>query len=128
MIVVSQDLNDERLYAVLEFLQAGSDNAKILFYDGTQPDPGEVPTGDLISEMLLQTIPGEVDAHVLTLLPDEDSLVVKSGVPTWARCVTANNSWAFDCTCSDDAGDGDIKFDETLLAGGAIRLLTCELT
>jgi hypothetical protein len=119
---ISQGLNEARLAAVIDYLALGTTNAKVTFYDGTQPAFGGTATTALAEILLVEPV-GTVSGNALTLTPTDEYMVTQTGVVTWARVVNGNGDLAFDCAVTNMAGAGPIKVSDTqLYAGGYTRI------
>ena len=98
---ISQALKNARLTGARDFMDTGSNPAQIDIYGGTPPTGGAAPSGStpLLATMVLQKPCGAVSAGVLTLAAADPlgPLVSASGEARWARCLSGNGAWAFDC-------------------------------
>ncbi len=64
----------------------------------------------------------------LVLTAMENALITASGLATWARLVNGEDVTAMDLDCSDLAGDGEIRFEQTqLYAGGYAQMANAVL-
>ena len=64
----------------------------------------------------------------LVLTAQENALITASGQATWARLVNGEDVTAMDLDCSDLAGDGEIRFEQTqLYAGGYAQMANAVL-
>ena len=55
-------------------------------------------------------------------------MITASGLATWARLVNGEDVTAMDLDCSDLAGDGEIRFEQTqLYAGGYAQMANAVL-
>ena len=122
-----------QLHATMAFADAGAPTAgasKLQLFASTQPTPGDVALTAPQAEILLATPCGTITAGVwsLTAADPSGSLVLTTGVPKWARWLSATGEWVADARVTDLAGTGAIRIgggqtpaDETgpmLYAGG----------
>lgn len=123
-VTISIAHNEARLGGTLTFLDTGPNQARIRIYGGVRPASGAAP-GTLLVEIPLDQPAGVVSGGVLTLSSAALPLITNSGVATWARIVTANAAYAFDCDVSDNTGAGEIQLpNTTLFAGGKTSLVS----
>ena len=126
MIVISDDLANARLAAVLNSLDNGTGRARIRIYDGTRPAFGVA--GNVLTDVVLDKPCGVVASRILTLHATDAALVLKSGNATWARVINANGDVAFDADVSDQNGIGDIRLSKTTLyEGGEVSVVSAKL-
>lgn len=134
MILISQLHNEDRLNGTLNNLMRGPNPAKIKIYSAGAPTQRpaaitDAPVGTLLAVFTLIDPPGTVASGKLTLSSPPDALVLADGTARWARVENGDGNASFDCDVSDNAGSGEIKLTTiALLAGGAVRLVSAELT
>ena len=125
---VAEAIRAPALQARLDMLAQGeaADHAQIDLYDGTQPDPGDTPTGDLLVSIALTATAGTVvDETVETVrsvrleldAPIEGQVTgadpATGSIPTWGRILTPAGDWWADITVSVDDGDGELQLAAT---------------
>jgi hypothetical protein len=121
-VTISAAHAEARLTATRDYLDTGTDHARVRIYDGTRPAPGGAGT-TLLVEIALDKPCGTVAAGVLTLASSDLPLVANSGVATWARVVNGDGDDAFDCDVSETGGAGEVQLSTTaLFAGGKTAL------
>ncbi|MFZ6655672.1 hypothetical protein [Undibacterium sp. TJN19] len=121
-LYVSQAHINARLAGSLAHLDTGSAHARIRVYGGTQPPAGGAAS-TMLAEIVLSKPAGVIAGSVLTLTQEEDTLIARTGIATWARVINGNGDIAFDCDVSDAAGGGVLKLSTTqLYAGGKLPL------
>jgi hypothetical protein len=111
----------------LDFLDLGTDVARILIYGDDQPRPatGATASGTLLVTLELDKPSGSISAGQLTLIAGADALVASSGTALWARVINGNDDIAFDCDVSNTSGSAEIQLPSTaLFAGGTTRLVS----
>lgn len=124
MIEQNSDFNESALAARRNWLDLGTDNAKVQIYSGTRPAGGGSPTGVLLGEIKFDKPCGVVNAGHLTLTSSEIPLAINSGAATWGRILNGAGTWAFDCDVSGLTGSGEIRLASTsILAGGTLTLI-----
>ena len=97
---LSNALKNARLTAMQNFLDAGSNPARIEIYTGSAASGGNTPADwTLLCTMTLTRPCGSVSAGRLTLscADAQGPLVLASGEARQARCLSGDGSWAFDC-------------------------------
>lgn len=110
-----------------DYLDLGSNVARILVYGNDQPRPatGATATSTLLVTIDLDKPSGTISAGELTLVAGDDAIVAVSGTALWARIINGNGDIAFDCDVSNTAGSGEVKLPSTaLFAGGTTRLVS----
>jgi len=125
---VAEAVREPALLARLEMLVQGeaTDPAQINLYDGTQPDPGDTPTGDLIVSIPLTPTAGsvvdetveevrsvrlELDAPIEGQVTGADAST--GSVPAWGRILTPAGDWWADITVSVEGGTGELQLAAT---------------
>lgn len=126
---IAVGLNEARLTATRDYLDAGGDNAKLQLYTAPRPAPGAaITTQVLLSEIDLTEPCGTVAANVLNLTAALPGLVLNSGSAAWGRVVDGSGNYAIDGDASDMAGSGHFKLDDVvLIAGGTVALVSAVL-
>lgn len=127
MISQSTDFNEAALTGRRDWLDLGSDNAKIVIYGGTRPASGGTPGASALAVITLTKPCGVVSAGALTLAQDGTPLVTNTGVPTWARVLNGDGDFAFDCDATDDDAPepGEVVLSQAILyAGGELHLVS----
>lgn len=124
-VTISTAHNEARLTGTLTFLDTGPGAAAINIYAGVRPAGGAAAGGAALVVIPLDQPAGTVAGGVLTLASSAVPLIANSGVATWARIVTANGAYAFDCDVSATGGAGEIQLPSTtLFAGGKTTLVS----
>ena len=127
-ISIASALNDARLDAVIDYLDTGSGNAKIVIYGGTRPANGAAPGSSSLATITLTKPCGSITSGVLNLTKSSTPLVSNTGVATWVRVVNGNGDHAFDCDASAAGGGAEVILSQTILyAGGEVDLLSAAL-
>lgn len=132
MILISAEHNEDRLAGTLVNLLRGAGTAHIRIYDdsGTPERPAAItdaPTGVLLATFNLTSGIGSVTGNKLVLELPPDALVAADGTARWARISNQDDDASIDCDVTDTLGTGEIKLQTvTLLAGGAVRLVSAE--
>ncbi|MFC4158292.1 hypothetical protein [Chitinimonas lacunae] len=129
MIVYSTAVRRARAAAVLGALDAGSAPAKLAIYAGVPPSAGApAPELPLITFTLARPV-GEVTDAGLVLVPPAETVLLRTGVATWARLSTGADAWVGDATVGDKDSGADLKLGVVggpngvmLYAGGLLRL------
>lgn len=108
----------------VDFLDAGTDPARIRIYDGTRPASGGAAT-NLLVEIALDKPCATISNRVATLVSSAQPLCLSSGIATWARFITGQGVFAFDADVSTvAAGTGQVQLEDTqLYAGGKAQLI-----
>ena len=128
-VAITQEHNEARLAGTLSFLDAGTNPARLRIYGGTRPpNPAATPTSAMLVEIALTKPAGTIAGGLLTLTQQEDGLIAATGIATWARLVNGEEVTAMDLDCSDLAGNGEIRFEQTqLYAGGYAQMANAVL-
>ena len=128
-ITISAEHHAARLEGTRAFLDEGTNPASVRIYSGIRPaTPAETPTSALLVEVKLTKPCGSVVNGQLLLTPQENALIARSGVATWARIVTGAEITAMDLDCSDLDGTGEIRLAQTqLYAGGYAQMANAAL-
>lgn len=123
-----------QLQATVAFADTGAGSARIQLYTNPWPgagDPGQPPQAEIILAKPCATISGGVLGFNLAAEPG--GLVMVSGIPRWARWVSASGARVADGTVTDDAHGGDFRIaggstppgeDSPLLLAGSLAVLT----
>lgn len=118
-ITISVSLNEARLTATRDYLDAGTGNAVLQIWDGSRPANGGATTGcNKLAEIDLNKPCGAVASNQLALSFEAETLALTSGVATWARFLTAAGSHAIDSDVSDLAGTALVRLNSTTLYEG----------
>lgn len=128
-ITLSTEHHLARLESTRAFLDLGSQPARLRVYGGLRPaQPADTPSSVMLVEVRLRKPCGQVVDGQLHLIPQENALITASGQARWARLVNGEDVTALDLDCSDLAGDGEIRFEQTqLYAGGYAQMATAVL-
>ena len=122
-MIMSSEYNEARRAGGRAFLDNGLGYARLQILGGVQPGPGG-PATTVLTEIVLDKPCGAVATNQLTLKATEMALVLVSGEPTWARMISADGRWAFDCSASGPNGNGEVKVSSDMLyAGGKTTLV-----
>lgn len=126
---ISTEHNEARLTGTRDFLDLGSNPAKLRLYNGTRPANGG-PVTTLLAEIKLDKPCGTVADGMLTLTSADTPLCLATGEATWGRIVNGNGTFAQDGNVSTvEAGTGEIQLDDVnLLAGGRVQVILAILT
>ena len=128
-ITISAEHHAARLEGTRAFLDEGASPARVRIYGGTRPaTPADTPASAMLVEVRLTKPCGSViDGHLL-LTPQENALIARTGVATWARIVNGAEITAMDLDCSALGGTGDIRLAQTqLYAGGYAQMASATL-
>ncbi len=128
-ITISAEHHAARLEGTRAFLDEGASPARVRIYGGTRPaTPADIPSSAMLVEVRLTKPCGSViDGH-LVLTPQENALIARTGVATWARIVNGAEITAMDLDCSALDGTGDIRLAQTqLYAGGYAQMASATL-
>ena len=128
-ITISAEHHAARLEGTRAFLDEGASPARVRIYGGTRPaTPADTPASAMLVEVRLTKPCGSViDGHLL-LTPQENALIARTGVATWARIVNGAELTAMDLDCSGLGGTGDIRLAQTqLYAGGYAQMASATL-
>ena len=128
-ITISAEHHAARLEGTRAFLDEGASPARVRIYGGTRPaTPTDPPASAMLVEVRLTKPCGSViDGHLL-LTPQENALIARTGVATWARIVNGAEITAMDLDCSGLGGTGDIRLAQTqLYAGGYAQMASATL-
>lgn len=106
------------------FVTACGANAKIKFYNGTQPATGGTAT-TLLATLVGDTVIGTVSSGVLTIgsVTQSNGSHV-SGTPTWVRFTTSDDAFVADI----NIGSGGMTFTGTIATGVDITLGASTIT
>lgn len=128
-VAITVEHNEARLAGTLNFLDAGSNPARLRIYGGTRPEtPATTPISAMLVEIRLTKPAGTISNGLLTLTQQEDGLITASGIATWARLVNGDDVTALDLDCSGTDGNGDVKLaSTTLYLGGDARMVSAIL-
>ncbi len=128
-VAITVEHNEARLTGTLNFLDTGSNPARLRIYGGVRPaTPATTPTSAMLVEIRLTKPAGTILNGLLTLTQQEDGLITASGVATWARLVNGDDVTALDLDCSGTDGNGDVKLaSTTLYLGGDARMVSAIL-
>ncbi len=129
MIQITAPFNEARLSGALGFLNTGSGAAQIRIYGGTRPaSPLAEPDSPMLAAVPLANPAGSVSGGVLSLVAEDEGLIVSTGIATWARIVNRNGDVAFDCDAGEGSGPWEVQLAQVqLFAGGGVRLLSAVL-
>lgn len=111
------------LQALSNYLDQGGESAFLIFYDDIKPESVNIAANDS-ARLLTLTFPKPclkaVTSDVVELHPSNAGVVVKAGIPIWARLFNA----AGEVVVDSDVGDGaDIVLDNyTFVVGASIKL------
>jgi hypothetical protein len=123
-LTIAAALNEARLLATRDYLDAGAGASRLRIYNGTRPAGGGTPT-TLLVEFTLAEPCGTVASNALTLTPVLPATIVASGIATWARLVDGSGNYAIDGDVSNLAGTAPVKIDDTaLVAGEQVALIS----
>ena len=128
-ITISAEHHAARLEGTRAFLDEGASPARVRIYGGIRPaTPADTPASAMLVEVRLTKPCGSViDGHLL-LTPQENALIARTGVATWARIVNGAEITAMDLDCSALGGTGDIRLAQTqLYAGGYAQMASATL-
>ena len=128
-ITISAEHHAARLEGTRAFLDEGASPARVRIYGGTRPaTPADTPASAMLVEVRLTKPCGSViDGHLL-LTPQENALIARTGVASWARIVNGVELTAMDLDCSALGGTGDIRLAQTqLYAGGYAQMASATL-
>ena len=128
-ITISAEHHAARLEGTRAFLDEGASPARVRIYSGIRPAaPADTPASAMLVEVRLTKPCGSViDGH-LVLTPQENALIARTGVATWARIVNGAEVTAMDLDCSGLGGTGDIRLAQTqLYAGGYAQMASATL-
>lgn len=108
------------LQASYGLLTVGDNNAVIIFYEGV---PG---VGTLLAEIAIPTANLTLDAgaYQIKTTGTLEGQVATAGAVSHARILDRNGDIWGDATVTDEAGEGDIKLQETTLQAGAFVRIT----
>ena len=128
-ITLSTEHHLARMESTRAFLDRGTQAARVRIYGGVRPGaPSDTPSSVMLVEVRLTRPCGSVVGGQLVLTAQENALITASGLATWARLVNGEDVTAMDLDCSDLAGDGEIRFEQTLLyAGGYAQMANAVL-
>jgi hypothetical protein len=128
-LTVSVGLNEARLTATRDYIDAGASHGKLRLYTTPRPAAGAaITTQVLIAEIDLDEPCGTVASNSLELTAALPAIVANSGDVTWGRIVDGSGNYAIDGDASDMAGSGHFKLDATTLtAGSTVALVACAL-
>lgn len=129
MIHITAAFNEARLSGALGFLNAGTGAAQIRIYGGTRPaTPLAEPDSPMLAAIPLANPAGSVSGGLLSLVAEDEGLIVSTGIATWARIVNRNGDVAFDCDAGAGVGPWEVQLAQAqLFAGGGVRLLSAVL-
>lgn len=128
-ITLSTEHQLARLESTRAFLDRGTQPARVRIYSGVRPShPNDTPSNVMLVEVRLTRPCGSVIGGQLVLTAQENALITASGQANWARLVNGEDVTAMDLDCSDLAGDGEIRFEQTqLYAGGYAQMANAVL-
>ena len=114
------------IQAFANFMDNGSQNTTVIFYEGPQPVSPSVaadPSKKLVTLTLPEPCFKEVTATYVELHPSDTATVIKSGTATWARIFNGAGEVAADLTVGTD-----ISLANTNLAlGGTLSITSIKL-
>ena len=128
-MTISTEHHAARLEGTRAFLDEGASPARVRIYSGTRPaTPADTPASAMLVEVRLTKPCGSViDGH-LVLTPQENALIARTGVASWARIVNGAEITAMDLDCCGLGGTGDIRLAQTqLYAGGYAQMASATL-
>ena len=128
-IALSPEHELARLESTRAFLDRGTQPARVRIYGGLRPaTPNDTPSSGMLVEVRLTQPCGQVVNGQLVLTAQANALITASGLATWARLVNGEEVNAMDLDCSDLAGNGEIRFEQTqLYAGGYVQMANAVL-
>lgn len=128
-MTISTEHHAARLEGTRAFLDEGSSPARVRIYGGIRPAaPADTPASAMLVEVRLTKPCGSVIDGQLLLTPQENALIARTGVATWARIVNGAEITAMDLDCSALDGTGDIRLAQTqLYAGGYAQMASATL-
>lgn len=103
-----------QLQATMSFADASAPAAgasRLQLFTTTQPAPGADANTAPQAEIVLATPCGVIAEGVWSLIvaAPGGALVMTTGVPKWARWLSATGQWVADASVTDLAGEGDIR-------------------
>lgn len=116
---------DASTNSIVDRLDVGSGPGTIKIYTGAQPaSAGDAATGTLLATVTLQKPAfGDSVSGAATLADPASVNAVAGGTAGWFRAADSAGSTVFDGSVSDNAGAGDLKLSNVVLAsGGAVDL------
>lgn len=122
MITFAPVVRRARLEALMQALDGATTPGRVRIYAGIRPPPGASPAADnsLLVEILLARPCAHIDDTTLTLSSIPETMVVRSGDPSWARLVDGDGHYVADI---DAGADGDLEVaPRPLYAGGTVSL------
>ena len=94
-----------QLQALAAFLDTGSSNATISFYEGTKPANVTVaanPSDKLVTMNLPEPCFKQINADSIELYPTDTATVTQAGTATWARLYNGNGDAVADFAVGTD--------------------------
>ena len=122
MITFAPAVRVARLQALVQALDAASSPGRVRVYAGARPAPGAAipPNNVALVEIVLARPSAHVEGGTLTLTALPDTLVARSGDPTWARFMDGDGRYVADI---DAGADGELEVSPLpLYAGGTVSL------
>lgn len=121
MNVPSQTASMAMLQALAIYLDQGSSNATLIFYDNTKPDSVSVSTDNaakLLTLSLSKPCSKSVHGNKIELFSSNVGVAIKTGTATWARLFNGEG-----LAVADAAMGVDIVLDNYyLVAGSNVKL------
>ena len=131
MIESSIDLKAAANQGRLSYIDQGPNPATLYVFGGTRAASiGTPAAGSPLCIITLATPAGTVDAvtGALSLAQLEDGLILTGGDATWCRVFNGDGAPCFDMDAGLGGSGAEAIFTATTLyAGGALRLLSCNL-
>lgn len=129
MIESSRAFREAAHLGRLAFLNQVPNPAKLYFFGGDRASGIDAPASSApLCIITLATPAGTVTAGVLSLAQFEDGLILSGGEATWCRLFRGDGAACFDMDVGvEGSGAEAIVASATLLAGGLLRLLSCNL-
>lgn len=114
---------------VMQYLDTGSEPARLRIYSGTKPATlGGTITGTLLHEVPFTKPCGTVADGVLSLEQGGTPLILATGNASWAMIVNGNTAVAMDMNCSLLGEGGECQMPTlSLYEGGTVIVVLAEL-
>ena len=131
---IGTDLSAAQLAASIARADTGPAASRIQIFDNTQPAGGAAAGVTPQADVVLAKPCGAVVGGVLVLYPADPggTMVLRTGIPRWARWLSGDTKVMVDGTATDLDHDGDFKLtggttapgetSPTLYAGGLVLL------
>lgn len=122
MIRYSVPVRRARAAATMAFIDSSPTPAKLLIYSGPIPPPGVIASQPPLISFTLSNPVGTLTDDGVLIVPPPETVLQRTGVPTWARIFNGAESLIGDVDVGDKNSDAVLKLNVVGDATGAVML------